>query len=95
MKSKTTVKTSSKTKKRTNSNVSLTFDREKNTDIKQKLAREIHDDIGQPLTAAKLLIERVRTSPPNSQSLIEEIRMLINEAQVKAVRLCVELQEEQ
>ena len=95
MKSKTTVKTNSKTKKRTNSNVSLTFDREKNTDIKQKLAREIHDDIGQPLTAAKLLIERVRTSPPNSQSLIEEIRMLINEAQVKAVRLCAELQEEQ
>ena len=95
MKSKTTVKTNSKTKKGTNSNVSLTFDRVKNTDIKQKLAREIHDDIGQPLTAAKLLIERVRTSPPNSQSLIEEIRMLINEAQVKAVRLCFELQEEQ
>ena len=94
MKSKTTVKTNSKTKKRTNSNVS-TFNRVKNTEIKQKLAREIHDDIGQPLTAAKLLIERLRTSPPNSQSLIEEIRMLINEAQVKAVRLCAELQEEQ
>ena len=95
MKSKTTLKTTSKTKKRTNSNVSLTFETVKNTDIKQKLAREIHDDIGQPLTAAKLIIERLRASPQNSQSLIEEVRSLISEAQVKAVRLCFELQEEQ
>ena len=95
MKSKATLKTNSKAKKTTNSNVSLTFSRVKNTDIKQKLAHEIHDDIGQPLTAAKLIIERLRTSPQDSQSLIEEVRSLISEAQVKAVRLCVELQEEQ
>ncbi len=94
MKGKTTLKTNPEMKKRTNSNTSPTFDRVKNKDIKQRLAQEIHDDIGQPLTAAKLIIERVRTSPQNSQSLIEEVRSLISEAQVKAVRLCAELQEE-
>ncbi len=91
MKSKTTLKTNSKAEK--TAHASLTFEKIPDID-KKKLAREIHDDIGQPLTAAKLIIERLRTSPQNSRSLIEEVRSLINEAQVKAVRLCVELQEE-
>ena len=94
MKSKTTTKTTSKAEKTANSNASLTFKKVQDMD-KKKLAREIHDDIGQPLTAAKLIIERLRASPQNSQSLIEEVRSLISEAQVKAVRLCFELQEEQ
>jgi signal transduction histidine kinase len=59
-----------------------------------KLAREIHDDIGQPLTAAKLIIERLRISPDNYETLLEQVRGLISEAQVKAGSLCRELQEE-
>ena len=94
MKSKTTLKTTSKAEKTANLNASSTLKKVQGMD-KKKLAREIHDDIGQPLTAAKLLIERLRASPQNSQSLIEEVRSLISEAQVKAVRLCLELQEEQ
>ncbi|OGN87919.1 MAG: hypothetical protein A2Z74_04325 [Chloroflexi bacterium RBG_13_46_9] len=94
MKSKMTLKTTSKAEKTANLNASSTLKKVQGMD-KKKLAREIHDDIGQPLTAAKLIIERLRISPQNSQSLIEEVRSLISEAQVKAVRLCLELQEEQ
>lgn len=61
---------------------------------RQKLAREIHDDIGQPLTAAKLIIERLRRSPDKHETLLEQVRDLISEAQVKAGSLCRELQEE-
>jgi signal transduction histidine kinase len=63
--------------------------------MRLELAREIHDEIGQPLTAAKLILERLRISPDNSVLLLEQVRSLINEAQVKAGSLCRELQDEQ
>jgi signal transduction histidine kinase len=61
---------------------------------KAQIALQIHDEIGQPLTAAKLIIERLRLSSKNSEPLLDEVRALVSEAQTKAARLCVELQPE-
>ena len=53
----------------------------------EKLARRVHDSIGQPLTALKLIVERVVSSPEKYSSLLKETPPLITELQTEARQL--------
>ncbi|MFH1031864.1 MAG: ATP-binding protein [Chloroflexota bacterium] len=53
----------------------------------EKLARRVHDSIGQPLTALKLIMERVATSPEKYSHLLKETQPLVTELQTEARQL--------
>ncbi len=59
---------------------------------RQKLAREVHDRIGQPLTAMKLMTDRLLISKDKNGELLEEMHTLIMEMQAEVRRLCLSLE---
>ena len=58
---------------------------------RENLARCVHD-LGQPLTAIKLLISRMEKSPDGHAALLPEVSALINEMQVEVRKLLNSLQ---
>lgn len=59
---------------------------------RQRLAREVHDRIGQPLTALKIMVDRSLTSREKNSELLEEALALIMEMQTEVRKLCVSLE---
>jgi signal transduction histidine kinase len=62
---------------------------------REQVARDIHDLIGQPLTALKLLLGRMALSPGANRAFLDEATVLIGETQVEVRRLIAKLQAEQ
>jgi len=59
---------------------------------REKLARRVHDDLGQPLTALKFIVGRMTGSDGEVRQLTEEARDLINDMQIEVRKLLVNLQ---
>lgn len=59
---------------------------------REKLARSVHDLIGQPLTAVKLMLGRMANYPRENSHLLGEAGILISEMQVKVRELILSLQ---
>lgn len=70
----------------------------KNDDIpkgeREKIARDIHDLIGQPLTALKFMIESFKTTSEKDKDILQETRDLIGTLQVDVCKIIGNLQSE-